>query len=140
MINKITINDFKDFNRLGELINPKFTKLFQLKNILNSNNDAIFGYYINEKLIAFLHIIISYETIDIINIVVGPKYRKQNVASQLLEYLISKYKDVEKIMLEVNQKNIPAINLYKKHNFKEIYIRKNYYGEDDAIIMKRDVL
>ena len=42
-------------------------------------------------------------------------------------------------MLEVNEHNKEAINLYKKNGFVEINRREKYYGNDDALIMKRDV-
>ena len=42
-------------------------------------------------------------------------------------------------MLEVNEKNQNAINLYLKNGFKEINRRPKYYGSDTAIIMERDV-
>ena len=56
----------------------------------------------------------------------------------MLEELIkiAKEKKLKDITLEVNVNNIPAINLYKKYNFKEVGIRKKYYNNsDDAIIM-----
>ena len=38
--------------------------------------------------------------------------------------------------MEVNQNNIPAINLYKKYGFNILGTRKKYYNNtDDAIIM-----
>lgn len=44
-----------------------------------------------------------------------------------------------KVILEVNENNSGAINFYKKHGFKEISIRKNYYKDGaNAIIMERE--
>ena len=41
-----------------------------------------------------------------------------------------------KFLLEVNEKNVKALKLYKKIEFEEISIRKNYYGKDEnAVIM-----
>ena len=41
-----------------------------------------------------------------------------------------------KFLLEVNEKNVKALKLYKKIGFEEISIRKNYYGKDEnAVIM-----
>jgi ribosomal protein S18 acetylase RimI-like enzyme len=39
----------------------------------------------------------------------------------------------------VNTNNIKAINLYTKFGFVEYSRRKNYYGDNDAILMKLDV-
>ena len=41
-----------------------------------------------------------------------------------------------KFLLEVNEKNVKALKLYKKIGFEKISIRKNYYGKDEnAVIM-----
>ena len=46
----------------------------------------------------------------------------------------------EKIMLEVRESNISAIKLYEKNGFIEINRRKKYYGNEDAIIMERNLI
>jgi hypothetical protein len=40
---------------------------------------------------------------------------------------------INKAVSRINQK---AISLYDKFGFKEYAVRKNYYGENDAILMK----
>ena len=56
-----------------------------------------------------------------------------------MEHLIKigrNIKNMQSITLEVNDKNIPAINLYLKYGFEKVGLRKNYYGLDqNAIIM-----
>ena len=45
-----------------------------------------------------------------------------------------------KINLEVREDNVRAINLYKKHGFKDIYLRKDYYGKgENALILVREM-
>ena len=80
---------------------------------------------------------------DITNIAVNPSYRKQGIASRLLEKLfeVCKENNCTEITLEVRTSNIAAQNLYKKFNFKEEGIRKKYYsdnGEDAIIMWRRD--
>ena len=54
----------------------------------------------------------------------------QEVATLSLE------NNINELTLEVSQNNLPAINLYTKFGFKELGIRKNYYGvNNNAIIM-----
>ena len=80
------------------------------------------------------------ETIDVINIVdvlTFEEYRRLGISESLFKYIIDNYKDKkDKIMLEVRKSNIPAINLYKKMGFNIIHERKNYYKDDDALIME----
>ena len=60
-----------------------------------------------------------------------------------MEHLIKigrNIKNMKSITLEVNDKNLPAINLYLKSGFKKVGLRKNYYGLDEnAIIMTLDL-
>lgn len=107
------------------------------------NKEALEGYKINYCFIKDNEVIgniLIEETIDVINIVdvlVKEEERRKGIASKLLEEVINDYKGKkEKIMLEVRKNNIGAINLYKKYGFNEIYVRKNYYKDDDAIIME----
>ena len=44
------------------------------------------------------------------------------------------------ITLEVRVSNIPAINLYKKFGFREVALRKYYYGDEDGILMEKQVM
>ena len=57
----------------------------------------------------------------------------------MLEYLIKKGfdKKIYNITLEVNEKNIPAIKLYKKYDFKSVAKREKYYNGVDGILMER---
>lgn len=43
----------------------------------------------------------------------------------------------KKINLEVNEKNIIAINLYKKFGFEQVGLRKKYYNDQDAVLMSK---
>lgn len=139
MVDNVTLKDLCEFNKLGKLINPNFSKVYKLNEILELNYNYIWGYFLNNKLVAFLHITKSYESVDIINIVVDDKVRRKGIAMILLNYLYNYFSDVKEIFLEVNENNKIAINFYKKNNFYEINCRRNYYGDDSAIIMKRDV-
>lgn len=139
MIKKINIDDLITFNNIGVQVNNNFLALFNLKDIINSDYEYVFGYYIDNKLVGFIHISKLYENVDIINIVVDSSYRKQGIGSKLLNFIISLFDDCKTILLEVNENNKDAIDLYKKNNFKVINIRTKYYGNDNALIMKRDV-
>ena len=139
MVSSISINDLPRFNYLGALINDNFEKLYNLNTLISSDYDYLYGYYINDVLIAFIHFNKMYENVDIVNIVVDVEHRNKGIASKLLDFSFHLFDDVESIMLEVNENNINAISLYKKYDFEVINIRKKYYGEDNALIMKRVV-
>lgn len=140
MINSVGIKEKDRFNELGLLVNNKFSTLFNLEDILSSVYDYVYGYYIEDKLIGFIHCTKMYEQVDIVNIVVDKEYRKQGIGTKLLNYVFDTFNDVSNYILEVNEKNSAAINLYTVNNFVVINKREKYYGNDDALIMKRDVV
>ena len=136
MINKLNINDINRVNELGKELNTNFIKLFHIENL--NNNEIIYTYKIENNVLGFIHIFDNIDNVEILNIVVDKKYRKQHIGSKLLDYIINKYH--KNIILEVNSSNKAAISLYQKNNFKEINLRKKYYGTDDAIIMERKTM
>lgn len=139
MIKEVTLKDKEVFYKLGTLLKDNFKELFNLEKILEQDYSNILGYYINDTLIAFLHIEKSYDEINIINIVVFEEYQRQKIATKLLDNLFKRYDDVTKYNLEVKVTNDKAINLYKKFDFKPINIRKNYYEGIDGYLMIKEV-
>ncbi len=79
----------------------------------------------------------------IANVAVSSAYRRNGIASALLEKLEStaKKENGEFLTLEVRQSNEKAINLYSKHGYKQVGIRKNYYSKptEDAILMTKTI-
>lgn len=73
------------------------------------------------------------------NVAVREEYRKQGIASALLDVFIrfAKAHQLAFLTLEVRASNSAAITLYHKHGFEEVGRRKNYYEDpkEDAILM-----
>lgn len=95
----------------------------------------IFIYKIDNKIIGYLNYSIMYDKAELNYIFVDLKYRKTGIGSILMDYLFKKCEKCQNITLEVRKDNISAINLYKKYDFKECAIRKNYYDGMDGILM-----
>lgn len=124
-----------DIYKLGSLLNRDYSRLYDEESLNNGVNKT-FLCVENEKLIGFVHIQDLIDEIDIINIVVSEEHRRKGYASKLIEYVIN-YANNKRIILEVSDQNINAINLYKKYNFIKINRRKGYYNGIDAIIMEK---
>lgn len=139
MISNVTLEYNDSFKDLGLLVNSNFNNVYKLEELIKSLYDFVFGYFINNQLVGFIHVNKLYETMDVVNIVINPNYRNKGIATSLLNYSINYFDDINSVMLEVNENNVAAISLYKKNNFKVINKRNNYYGSDAALIMKRDV-
>ena len=140
MIRKLAINDVdyieQIFNLEKEIFkNSAFTK-GSTENLIKEDNSFIYTYIIDDKVCGYLMVLDSIDVYEILAIATIEKYRNKGIAQELLDKI--KTKD---IFLEVRESNQIAINFYKKNNFKEISIRKNYYSEpnENAIIMKLEV-
>lgn len=98
--------------------------------------NKVLGYYLDDNLVGFLDYSVMYQRIEINYLFVVEKYRRQNIASKLLSFVIDNY-EYDNITLEVRIDNDKAINLYKKFDFKIINIRSNYYNGVDGYLMER---
>ena len=79
---------------------------------------------------------------EIISLGVAPVARRTGTASTLMQLVENDVKQmgVKTIFLEVDNANIPAIELYKKTGFSDVGIRPHYYENGhDAIIMKKEI-
>lgn len=109
-------------------------------------NISPFAYEVNyieeDKILGTLKYSIIYDRMEIDNIIVEPSHRGKGIGNKLMSYLVSIAIEnrVENITLEVRVSNKVAINLYKKFNFREVAIRKYYYGDEDAILMEKQVM
>ena len=138
MVDNYKENYYDEIIKLGKIVNEDFEKLFKINNL--NRTEKIYVYLYDNKVTGFIHISSNYEIIDILNIVVDSKYEKQGIGTKLINYIIKK-KDtiVSKIMLEVREDNLKAINFYQKNHFAIIAKRQNYYKNKDALIMERNI-
>ncbi|MCI5797748.1 MAG: ribosomal protein S18-alanine N-acetyltransferase [Firmicutes bacterium] len=111
----------------------------QLEESLKTGNIFLAAEQGNE-IVAFLLAEDLIDSFNLLLIATKNEFKNKNIATKLMQKLeeIAKNKKIEKIWLEVRENNIPAINLYKKNDFKNIYLRRNYYknGENALIFEK----
>ena len=89
-------------------------------------------------ILGFISAVHLYDTCDIVDLIVDPKYRRKMVATNLIGYLISDLgENLKLITLEVAKHNEVAIKLYEKFGFEIVSLRKKYYKNDDAYLMAR---
>ena len=135
MIDKVTDDYINDYYRLGYKLNTNFSYLFDLNEVLNKPYNEVYGYFLDNKLVGFIHILIMVDEADIINIIVDDYYRKKGIGSKLIDYCLKKY-DLKALNLEVKENN-SAIDFYQKLGFKTVRKIPNYYHDQDALFMKK---
>lgn len=140
-IAKMTLDDLNSIkdNLISDF--DDFWNYSVFKSELESDSSHYLVVKNNSKIIGFAGIKVTVPDCDIMNIVVKKDFRNQGIGSLLLKELInlSKSLNVKNLFLEVNERNTPAILLYNKFGFKKISTRKNYYKDNNAIVMKLDL-
>ncbi len=138
---QISFMTLEDLNSISSTLNTAFDSFWNY-NIIKSEIDNPGSFVLvakeNNQIIGFAGIWKAVDIMHLMDIVVAKAYRRKHIASLLLEEIInlSLKNDINELTLEVSQNNLPAINLYTKFGFKELGIRKNYYGvNNNAIIM-----
>ena len=143
MNKNLTLTDMtiQDLESIKDILQSEFDDFWTFSifksELENENSKYIIAKY-DDEIVGFVGIWESLDVIHITNIVTKKSKRNLGIASSLLQQAINiaNQKQATSITLEVNSKNIPAINLYKKFNFQEVGCRKKYYNNiDDALIM-----
>lgn len=135
MIREYTLSDIEAINEIGLLIKENFKDIYKI-DALNKDYANIYVYLEDDKVVGFLEYENHFEITDIINIAVAEYCQNKGIGEALINYLVNNTES-DKIMLEVRENNISALNLYNKCGFNIINRRKKYYDDEDAIIMER---
>ena len=131
IIRKYESSDKEEINKLGCFLHDNYTiSLDTFSNCIVLEED--------KKIIGFITYSIIYERAEVIDIIIESPYRNKGYGKILLNNAISDIKENNciNITLEVNEKNIAAINLYKSLGFDIIAKRNNYYKDNDAYLME----
>ncbi len=96
---------------------------------LSSSSRMCIGVKRESKIVSLACGSLAKEMLDITFVAVHPSFRRQGYAKFVLSTLLIKAKEslVNNAILEVNEQNIAALNLYKNLGFKEVSIREKYY-------------
>lgn len=138
MIREASVYDIPRINELGELLHENYSKLNKINEMLEDGYSKVIVYEKDDIILGFISAVHLYDTCDIVDLIVDPKYRRKMVATNLIGYLISDLgENLKLITLEVAKHNEVAIKLYEKFGFEIVSLRKNYYKNDDAYLMAR---
>ena len=99
-------------------------------------------YLIDDKSVAYLEYSLIYDRMELDNIQVDEDYRNQGIGTKLMAHLVSlaiEYR-VENITLEVRVSNEIARELYKRFGFREVALRKDYYGDEEGNLREKNVM
>jgi ribosomal-protein-alanine N-acetyltransferase len=77
--------------------------------------------------------------LHITTIAVKPEYRRRGHARALIAATLAAYPNASHVHLEVRPTNVEAIALYESLGFRETGRRPRYYGDEDALLMTRNL-
>lgn len=111
----------------SELENPLTVKVFE---------------YHGEEFAAFAFGRVVVDEAELFQIGTRPELRGQGIAYSLLERLHEEMrkKGAAVCFLEVRSRNAAAISLYEKAGYERISVRRGYYPDDDALVMRKELL
>ena len=138
-IDKMGISDFE---LIKNSLKSDFDDFWN-ENILKQellNTDSIFLVVkdtISDEILGFAGIEIVLDEAELMNIVIRKNKRGLGIGKSLMEKIINiaKENNIKILKLEVNEKNLIAINLYKSFGFKQTGIRAKYYNNHDSAIL-----
>ncbi|MDR0274518.1 MAG: ribosomal protein S18-alanine N-acetyltransferase [Burkholderiaceae bacterium] len=104
---------------------------------LLTEQDTLLGYFIAMK---------GVDEVHLLNLVVALPYQRQGWAALMLEALAlwSRGQGAQKLWLEVRASNARAQQVYLRHGFCRIGVRRGYYpcghgSREDAVVMSLDL-
>ncbi|MDH4227618.1 MAG: ribosomal protein S18-alanine N-acetyltransferase [Deltaproteobacteria bacterium] len=94
-----------------------------------------------EKVCAYAVIWIVADEAHILDFAVEKDERRRGLARRLLGFILGFMEErfAAVVRLEVRRSNGAAIALYESFGFEKEYERKLYYGDEDAIVMKKEL-
>jgi ribosomal-protein-alanine N-acetyltransferase len=132
----------KDVKKVHEIEESLFQDSWPVEHFIHDIRDEDLAYpYVLEvknEIIGYSVCWFYAQEVHIGNIAVEKTHQRKGYGRLMLEKIIDMFRDSYCIYLEVRESNIPAINLYHKYKFTNLYRRKKYYGSgEDALVMVR---
>ena len=136
-ISTMMLNDLEQIKKNLQTDFDDFWNFKIFKEELANNNSMYLVLRYENEIVSFGGIKIILDEADIMNIITKKDKRNQGFAKFLLNELITiaEEQNCKTITLEVDENNLPAINLYKDFDFKEVGKRKNYYKNGNTAIL-----
>ena len=107
----------------------------------STNFDETIISYDGSELVGFITYRVVVPEVEIYKLVTTKHLRRRGYGRALLQFFYENMQaaKVEKAFIEVEKKNQSAILFYKNQKFEEVDIRKEYYQDDDALILQKSL-
>ena len=125
-----------DLNTLSLWSKKQWTTEFKKEGV------NVFGLILSKILIGVCVSQVILDEAHINYFVIKKQFREKGFGSHLMSYLIRRFKNLNlnKILLEVSQRNVAAGKFYDSFDFSNVGIRKNYYKDGSDALLKEKKL
>jgi ribosomal-protein-alanine N-acetyltransferase len=97
----------------------------------------------SDRIVGFLIYWLVHDEVHVLNVAVGPEYRRRGVARMLMAETEKRAHQAgaSLMTLEVRRSNQGALELYRQFDYRAVGIRPNYYVDEgeDAIVMVKEL-
>ncbi|MGN0356084.1 MAG: ribosomal protein S18-alanine N-acetyltransferase [Muricoprocola sp.] len=132
----------KDLDQVVQIEKEIFSQPWSKEGFLSSLKEKSTLYLCTEidgKIAGYCGLLQVLDEADITNVAVSFAFRRQGIARQMLQELLSRgmNRGIKNFTLEVRESNLPAQKLYEQLGFENCGIRKNFYDfpRENAVIM-----
>lgn len=130
-----------EISAVGDPLFHGETSLFIEDIIKDKSEHKVFAVLREEKTAGFLILSTVLDEAEILEVAVSENLRRCGLGSELMEEVLDwcRKNGISHIFLEVRESNFPARGYYKKYDFAEDGVRKNYYHNpvEDAVLMSK---
>ncbi len=127
--------------------NPWLPNMFEA--LFQMNPEGFYVALLDDKIVGYSVVLIEQSsmyrprkrTAHLLNLAVHPQFRNRGVGKGLIDYIMSAAKtdDVKEIYLEVRTSNGDALAFYTKLGFKRAGFIREFYGDEDAVVMTKNL-
>ena len=142
LVKKITIKESQECHEI-DLMTIKLWNLKQWEKELRKNYVYAFACFRNYQVVGICVFQKIFCNAELTYLSIHPTYRRRGLGKKLLKETLKICESfaIEKIQLEVSDKNLDALNFYNAFGFETIGIRKKYYKDgSNALLQEKKLL
>ena len=142
LVKKITSSEYKECHEI-DLITIKLWTLEQWEKELKKNYVYAFACFRDYQIVGICVFQKIFCNAELTYLSIHPTYKRKGLGKKLLKEIFNHCESfaIEKIQLEVSDKNFDAVNFYRSFGFETIGIRKKYYKDgSNALLQEKKLL
>ena len=142
LVKKITTNKYKDCYEI-DLATIKLWSLKQWEKEFKKKYVYVFACFNNYEIVGVCVFQKIFCNAELTYLSIHPRFKRKGLGKKLLKEIFKQCQSfsIEKILLEVSEKNIAALNFYHSFGFQTTGIRKSYYKDgSNALLQEKKLL